>query len=258
MNLCTNAAHAMEDDGGVLAVGLKNVQLEAGSLPPGRGLAPGRYLKISVSDTGSGIPPEVMDSIFEPYFTTKDVDQGTGMGLAVVHGIVAGCGGAITVDSTPGKGTEFTILIPTVEQTDGYSPPEDVEPSDGTERILFIDDENAVVRVARQILERSGYRVTAFTDEAEALGLFRANPNDFDLVITDMAMPHMTGDKVAAEMKQVRPNIPVILCTGYSQRISGKSAAQMGVSALAHKPLAKAELVKTVRNVLDDARASGN
>ena len=253
MNLCTNAAHAMEDAGGILEVGLTDVKYTDQSSTL-LGLKTGNYAKIKVSDTGAGISPDIIDSIFEPYFTTKGVGEGTGMGLAMVHGIVETYGGEITVDSELGQGTTFSIYLPVTQKRKPYGQYEkDTLPS-GTEHILLVDDELPIAKMGSQILERLGYRVTIRTSSFEALELFRSKPDEFDLVITDMTMPNMTGDELAMEMIARRFDIPVILCTGYSKKITAEKAAKIGIKAFAYKPVVKADLAKTVRKVLDEAK----
>ncbi len=254
MNLFTNAAHAMQDAGGVLEVSLKDVDRDKVRSPNDLGLRPGGYVEIRVSDTGVGIGPEAMGRIFDPYFTTKGPGEGSGMGLAIAHGIVESYGGKIKVQSRLGKGTTFTLYLPvTRKRTALGSHASEALPS-GTERILFVDDEDYIVKLGSQILERLGYAVTTRTSSLEALELFRAKPDAFDLVITDMSMPNMTGDQLSSELLKMRPHIPIILCTGYSQKISEEAALEIGIRAFAYKPMVKAELAKTVRRVLDEAK----
>jgi PAS domain S-box-containing protein len=255
VNLCTNAAQAMEDTGGILEVGLSDVALDAESPLTQSGLKPGNYLKATISDTGPGISPDIMNSIFEPYFTTKGVGEGTGMGLAMVHGIVETYGGKVTVDTELGKGTVFSIYLPITEKHDAYRPYKLEDLPHGTERILLVDDELPIARMSGQILEQLGYRVTVRTGSIDALELFRSGPGEFDLIITDMTMPNMTGDALAMKLIALRPDIPVILFTGYSKRISDEKALQIGIKAFAYKPMLKADLAKTVRKVLDEARS---
>ena len=256
MNLCTNAAQAMEDRGGIMEVGLANVELDDRSSLVQLGLKPGDYIKITVSDTGSGIDPNTIDSIFEPYFTTKGIGEGTGMGLALVHGIVESHGGKITVDSELGKGTTFWVYLPITKNREAYRHYEKENLPSGTERILFVDDELPIAKMGSQILERLGYQVTVRTSSVEALELFRSKPNDFDLVITDMTMPNMTGDELAMELIAFRSDIPVILCTGYSKKITDEKAAKIGIKAFAYKPIVTEDLAKTVRKVLNEAKGS--
>ncbi|MCF8074788.1 MAG: response regulator [Desulfotignum sp.] len=253
MNLCTNAAHAMEDSGGILNVTLKDVVLD--EKDGSAGMVPGEYIEIKVSDTGKGIPPDIIGSIFEPYFTTKGPGEGTGMGLAMVKGIIESYHGHIAVDSQLEKGTEFTIYLPKISQRSarGVIAPETLPT--GTERILFLDDEAPIAKMGSQILERLGYSVTIRTSSVEALELFRAKPDEFDLVVTDMTMPNMTGDKLAVKLMKIRPDIPVILCTGYSKKISDETATDIGIKAFAYKPVLKADLARTVREVLDEAES---
>ncbi|MFC1825888.1 PAS domain S-box protein, partial [Thermodesulfobacteriota bacterium] len=256
MNLCTNAAQAMEDRGGFIEVGLGDVAIDDRFSLVELGLKPGNYLKMTVSDTGSGIDPSIIDSIFEPYFTTKGVGEGTGMGLALVHGIVESHGGRITVDSELGKGTAFSIYLPIAKKRDAYQPYGQGELPSGHERILFVDDELPIAQMGSQILERLGYQVTVRTSSVEALELFRSRSNDFDLVITDMTMPNITGDQLSVELVKIRFDLPVILCTGYSKKITDEKAAKIGIKAFAYKPIVKADLAKTVRKVLDEAKGS--
>jgi PAS domain S-box-containing protein len=254
LNLCTNAAQAMEKSGGVLEVGLTDFEHHDQSPLLQSDLKSGNYLKITVSDTGPGISADIIDSIFEPYFTTKGVGEGTGMGLALTHGIVESYGGKITVDSELGKGTVFSIYLPiTKKGADNRLYEKEILPS-GTERILFVDDEVPIAKMGSQILKRLGYRVTVRTNSIEAMELFCSKPNDFDLVISDMTMPNMTGDELAMKLIAFRLDIPVILCTGYSKRITDEKAARIGIKALVYKPIVKADLSKTVRKVLDEAK----
>jgi PAS domain S-box-containing protein len=251
MNLCTNAIQAMEKEGGTLCVQIKDTTIGNDTDPSTRRPRPGAYIKVSVSDTGSGIPPEVIDSIFEPYFTTKPPGEGTGMGLALVHGIVESYGGLIQVDSVPGEGTRFDLWLPATTNGSTSRLADIGEVPGGNERILLVDDEAAIVEVVGSILKRLGYTVTALNDSMAALNQFRGNPDTFDLVITDMTMPHMTGDKLAAAMLELRPELPIILCTGYSKGITEVKAEMIGIKALVFKPIAKVELANLVRTVLD-------
>ena len=253
MNLCTNAAYAMEDSGGVLEVSLKDVVIRKEDSLNRIGIPRGDYMEIKVSDTGVGIAPEIIGSIFDPYFTTKGPGEGTGMGLAMTHGIVERYNGMITVDSQLGIGTTFTIYLPvTRKHTDLHANLPEQLPS-GTEHILFVDDELSIAKMGSRMLERLGYSVTTRTSSIEALELFRVKPDAFDLVITDMTMPNLTGDKFAVELMKIRRHIPIILCTGYSKKISDETALEIGIKAFAYKPMVKADLAKTIRKVLDDA-----
>ncbi|MFZ2631138.1 MAG: PAS domain S-box protein [Desulfosalsimonadaceae bacterium] len=252
MNLCTNAAHAMADsDSGTMAIALSDILLEDKFLEQYPELQQGHYLKLAVSDTGIGMGPDILPSIFEPYFTTKEPGEGTGLGLAVIQGIVKSHGGEITVESAPGKGSVFTVYLPILKQRTGVAPAVSEPLPTGHERILLIDDESAIVNMQSKQLTKLGYSVTTRTSGIEALELFRNKPDAFDLVITDMTMPHMTGDKLAIELIKIRPDIPVILCSGYSRKISDEAAEKIGVTAFLLKPLILQKLAETVRRVLD-------
>jgi len=253
MNLCTNAAQAMEEKGGMLEVSVNDTTIDKMFMIPN--LIPGEYIEIKVSDTGMGIAPQNLHTIFEPYFTTKPVGEGTGMGLAVVHGIIEKYGGKISVNSTIGKGTCFTIYLPITKKRKVHMHAEKEELPHGNENILFVDDEAPIAKMGSKVLEQLGYSVTTRTSSVEALELFKSMPQEFDLVVTDMTMPNMTGDKMAVEMMKIRSDIPVVLCTGYNKQISEESAAELGIKALAHKPIVKADLAKTVRKVLDEANS---
>ncbi len=254
MNLCTNAGHAMEQTGGTLRIDLIDDFVKSGGAGPHDELKSGHYLILSVADTGSGIPADILPSIFEPYFTTKGPGQGTGMGLAMVHGIVESYGGKIFVESEVGRGTVFSIYLP-VAGSHSVKYENDNEPlPSGHERILLVDDELPITQMGRQTLERLGYSVVTETDSRKALTLFQTAPDAFDLVITDMTMPHMTGDILAAEMTRIRGDIPVILCTGYSRNLSEEKAARLPVRALAFKPIIKKDLAVTIRKILDESK----
>ena len=252
MNLSTNAAQAMREKGGVLKIDLANVDVDAGKVASHADLRQGSYVRLTVSDTGEGMTQEILERIFEPYFTTKEKDIGTGMGLAVVHGIVKGHGGAITVQSKPGEGSTLSVYLPIIEKE---IRPEammtEVLPT-GHERILFVDDEQALVDIARRMLEKLGYKVTTRVSSVEALELFRAKPDQFDLVVTDMTMPNMTGDRLAKELIKIRADIPIVLCTGYSERMAKESAEKIGIRAFVMKPLAMKELADAIRNAIDE------
>jgi len=252
MNLCTNAAQAMEETGGRLNVGLSQVTLNEEDVRLHPGLRTGTYAKLSVQDTGAGIPAGIVDKIFDPYFTTKEKGKGTGLGLAVVHGIVQSYGGEITVDSTLGKGTDFQIYLPTIKAALTASPVK-ISLPEGNERILLVDDEAVIVDFGRQSLERLGYAVEGFTSSMEALESFRRAPNRYDLIITDMTMPKLPGDLLAQEVFKLRPNMPIILCTGYSSRIDSQKSEALGIRAMLMKPLKLSDLASSVRRVLDEA-----
>ena len=250
MNLSTNAHHVMRDKGGILEVSISTLELDGNALAIYPNLIPGPYLKLSISDTGDGMDPSTLEQIFDPYFTTKEKGVGTGMGLAVVHGIVKSHGGAITVSSETGKGTTFDMLFPRIQKAIEHEA-EVFEPLPlGNERILFVDDEKALVDVGKQMLERLGYQVFTRTSSIEALEAFRADPHKFDLIVTDMTMPNMTGDVLAEKIMAIRPDIPIMLCTGFSERITRENAKKKGIREFAMKPLVMNKLAKTIRKVL--------
>jgi PAS domain S-box-containing protein len=254
LNLCTNSAQAMEKTGGILEVELTDVEFKEKSSMSIADLHPGEYIKITVSDSGLGISSDIIDFIFDPYFTTKQVGEGTGMGLAMVHGIVESYGGKIFVDSKSGEGAVFSVYLPITKKYIDIEAYEKEELPSGVERILFVDDEISIAKMGGQLIERLGYKVTLRTSSIEALELFRSKPDAFDLVITDMTMPNMTGDELAMELIAFRSDIPVILCTGYSNKITEEKAANIGIKAFAYKPVVKADLAKTIRKVLDAAK----
>ena len=252
MNLCTNAGHAMAEDGGILALALDAVALSAESAAAIGEIAKGSYLKLTVSDTGVGMDAETINRIFDPYFTTRQKGVGTGLGLSVVHGIVKSHGGAVKLSSVPGKGTVFEIFLPRISQA-AITDTEDVQAlPGGNERILFIDDETALADLGRQMLERLGYRVTAMTEPRAALDTFQENPEAFDLVITDMTMPNLTGDVLTGELLALRPDLPVILCTGFSEKINSEKAYAKGVRCFLMKPISTEHLARSVRRSLDE------
>ena len=251
MNLCTNAAHAMRARGGQLKIELSNVVLGASFIEQHPYLTPGEFINLRVIDTGHGMEKAIVDRIFDPFFTTKERGEGTGMGLAVVLGIVKSHGGTITVESEIGKGSTFNIFLPVIMQDVDHEVRAKTPIPTGTERILFIDDEKSLVDLGQQILERLGYHVTIRTSSVEALELFIEQPDKFDLVITDMTMPNMTGDELAEKLMSIRKDIPVILCTGYSERISQERAHALGIKEFILKPIVMRELAKKVRSALD-------
>ncbi|RPJ75166.1 MAG: response regulator, partial [Desulfobacteraceae bacterium] len=252
MNLGTNAFHAMRAQGGLLDVSLSEVLIAEKRPVELDHLPPGRYLKLTVSDTGHGIEPAIMHRLFDPYFTTKPKGEGTGLGLAVVHGIVKHHGGGIHVLSQPGVGTSFDVYLPMMTEEAAALPPLEEEPAaGGKERILFVDDEPAIAELGRRLLESLGYRVTSCKGALEALEHFSADPQAFDLLITDMTMPQMTGDRLAVTLMNIRPGLPVIVCTGFSELIGPERARDMGIRALIMKPFLKGEMAKAIRTALD-------
>ncbi len=257
MNLCTNAAQAIEPVSGQLTITLEDYVSDHSHADHYLNLPAGNYVKLSVSDTGAGMTPATLERIFEPYFSTKDPDKGSGMGLSVVSGIVEAHNGHIFVVSQVQQGTTFSVYWPRLEnpphvqlkQTPLMLPT-------GCERILFVDDEFAIRKLMEMVLEKLGYAVSNAADGLQALELFRAAPLRFDLVISDMTMPDMTGDQLVVELKKIRPDLPVIICTGYGKSMSEELSEQIGVNAFLGKPVNKEELARTIRKVLDDAKGS--
>ena len=253
MNLCTNAYHAMQESGGKLEVKLKEININYAQSLERVGMKIGKHIELSVKDSGHGMDQQVMDRIFEPYYTTKEQGKGTGLGLSVIHGIVKNYGGDIVVSSQSGKGSTFKVYLPVIDEFE-----EEIEttgPSteiNGTERILLVDDEKQIIDIEQQILERLGYKVTPKTDSEDALEEFAAQPDRFDLVITDMTMPKMTGDQLAKRMMDIKPQIPVILCTGFNEAITEEKALAMGIDKFVMKPIIKDDLANTIRTVLDN------
>jgi PAS domain S-box-containing protein len=252
MNLCTNAFHAMEKTGGRLDISLKEIDLRDGDLSHEPDVIAGTFIQISVGDSGAGMTQEVKDKLFDPYFTTKGVGKGTGMGLSIVHGIIKSYGGFITLSSEPGKGTVFHVFLPVVnkEELPAREAPQQIPV--GVEKILFIDDEDVLADMGKNMLERLGYHVTARKSSLEALETFQNQPDQFDVVITDQTMPGMTGIDLARRMLQIRPGIPIILCTGYSSLIDEESAKNIGIKEFALKPLTKEVIARLIRKVLGE------
>ncbi|MFP5213948.1 MAG: ATP-binding protein, partial [Acidobacteriota bacterium] len=252
VNLCTNAAQAMGDKG-LLDVSLNTVELGSEDLRmlPGLTLAPGPYLRLRVADSGHGMDAQTMQRIFEPYFTTKETGKGTGLGLAVVHGIVKRHGGEIHVRSHPAEGSVFDVYLPPAKLGSRVPIAASESLPTGTERILIVDDEAMIAEMGARMLAKLGYRMTAKTSSSEALHLFRCHPEDFDLVITDFTMPEMTGIELAGEMRKVKPQIPIILCTGFSDKVSETAVAELGRAEFAMKPLGVGSLARLVRSILD-------
>jgi len=250
MNLCTNAYHAMEETGGEIIIDLREVELAAKDLK-NKTMLPGKYVQLTVADTGTGMSQGVIDRIFDPYFTTKEEGKGTGLGLAVIHGIVKSHEGHIRVDSEPGKGTKFHVYLPVIEAFEEKTQVKTQPFQKGNEHVLLVDDQKDVVDIEQQLLEAIGYQVTSKTSGVDALDAFRANPDSFDLVITDMTMPNITGDRLARELKKTRPDIPVILCTGFSEAMSKEKAAALEINGFLRKPVMMKDLSREIRKVLD-------
>jgi len=253
MNLCTNAYHAMREKGGILSIRVREAEISRNGSVFLPSVPYGDYVKISVSDTGHGMTEDIREHIFDPYFTTKEPGEGTGLGLSVVHGIVRSHNGHIAVQSRPGRGTTFDILLPVVEKIPESPRAEDTETvPGGNEKILLVDDEPQIVQMEKQMLERLGYQVTEVSESSAALKLFQNAPDSFDLVITDMTMPGMTGIELSREMMRIRPDIPVILCTGFSELVTREKALEHGIREYIMKPVLKGEMAKNIRRVLEE------
>ncbi|MEE4242728.1 MAG: ATP-binding protein, partial [Desulfopila sp.] len=255
MNLCTNAKQAIGGDYGSLRISLQEETVASPRILNGSITLPkGDYVYLAVSDNGPGMSKEVLARSFEPFFTTKPKGHGTGLGLSVVHGIVEKHGGIISIDSTPGIGTTIHIYFPAVRIHIETSTEEVELDSGGTERIMVVDDEMVLARMLEKMLSKLGYQVALFVDSLTAVREYRRNPHDFDLIITDMTMPHMTGAELSREILSLRPDLPIIMLTGYSESIDEEKAARLGITSFMLKPMKKNMLVKMVRKVLDDAK----
>jgi len=254
MNLCTNAYHAMADTGGgVLEIKLQEIKIsDENSIQPLNKLA-GEYLKLEVSDTGCGIDKELIEKIFDPYFSTKKKGEGTGLGLALVQGIVNDHNGFMEVDTQINRGSSFYIYLPIIEKTTAQGTLSSKKPplSKGNENLMIVDDEESIRSIFKDFMERNGYKVNAFENGLEALREFKKNPDYFDLVITDMTMPGITGDKLATELLEIRPDLLIILCTGYSTTMTEIKAAQIGIKKYIQKPITNFDLAVLVRELLD-------
>lgn len=251
MNLCTNAGHAMRKNGGLLTVTLKEIELGTETIGQ-KNLLPGLYQQLTIKDTGHGMAPEIVERIFEPYYTTKKEGEGTGLGLAVVHGIVISYGGDIAVYSKPGKGTTFHVFLPVVEHGKVEIDAHLIEPvRGGDERVLFVDDEPLLAELGSSMLEKLGYNVVMRTSSIEAFEAFSQNPDRFDLVITDQTMPNMTGIKLAKKIRKIKPGIPIILCSGFSETINEENFRSFGIDAYLMKPITRYDLARVLRQVLD-------
>ncbi|MBU0729403.1 MAG: PAS domain-containing protein [Proteobacteria bacterium] len=249
MNLCTNAYHAMRETGGVLSIGLDKTDIDEMSRFK---IPPGSYVWLTVSDTGHGMNKQIQERIFDPYYTTKQTGEGTGLGLAVVHGIITSYGGHIKVNSAPQKGTSFNVFLPWIDlpSYDQEDQTTDILPH-GNERILVVDDEETIATLEERILNGLGYQVTSTTSSEKALQIFSSSPHEFDLIITDMTMPAINGAELSGKILALRPDIPILLCTGYSDLIDHEKASTLGISRLLMKPVARKELAGVVREILD-------
>lgn len=253
MNLCTNAYHSMRDSGGILTIELNQVKLDDIAIKEmGLNLGKGTYVELAVSDTGHGMSRDVLDRIFEPYFSTKELGQGTGLGLALVYGIVKDSNGSICINSEIEKGTTVRVFFPCMESklTDIELFHEECIP-EGDERILLVDDDESIVRMEQRMLEELGYNLTSTSSSEKALELFKSEPDNFDLVITDMTMPFMTGAELSKNMLAIRSDIPIILCTGFSELIDKDKAKALGISAFVMKPILMSKIAKVIREVLE-------
>jgi CheY-like chemotaxis protein len=251
MNLCTNAYQAMLETGGTLKIRLSHREMKGKAAALAQ-VPAGSYGKLVISDTGIGIPSENLDRIFNPYFTTKDKGKGTGLGLAAVHGICMSHGGSILVESQIGKGTTFIVYLPLTQDKNDKVKQADLLVPGGNERIMLVDDEHDIREIEKEMLETQGYIVTVKNNAKEALTLFAKQPEQFDLVITDMTMPNMTGDRLAGELIKIRADIPIILSTGYSELMSKEKATSLGIKAFLMKPFTMRDLLKIIRKVFDD------
>ncbi|WP_419662210.1 two component system sensor histidine kinase, hybrid [Desulfosarcina variabilis str. Montpellier] len=250
VNLCSNAGYAMREKGGVLTVRLADITLDA-PLIEHHSIAPGRYVQLCVSDTGVGMTAEVKKRIFDPFFTTKEKGKGTGIGLSLTHDIIINYRGALAVESEPGKGATFTVYLPVVEDPLFLENNAVESLPRGHAHILLVDDEDALVDLGKQMIESLGYRVTSRVNSLEALSLFKNQPDAFDLLITDLIMPHLTGDELIRKIHQVRPNLPVILVTGFTDRMTQERADSMGVAQLAIKPVIMKDMARYIHQALN-------
>ncbi|SHG02531.1 PAS domain S-box-containing protein [Desulfacinum infernum DSM 9756] len=255
MNLCTNAGHAMRKTGGRLTVSVRCITVDRQVPLRMSTLEPGPYAEVSVADTGEGMTPHVLERAFDPYFTTKPPGEGTGLGLATVQAVVRKCGGAVDVASQPGQGTTFTLYFPRKESSHESTDISTQAPlAGGRERIALVDDEKAVVDAGTQILTKLGYQVQSFTDPERCLQEIAGNPGTVDLLVTDLIMPHLTGDRLALEVKRHRPDLPMILITGRTEEVSVREMKSMGIDMVLKKPFSAEELTQTIRKILDAAK----
>jgi len=250
MNLCTNAWQAMKEEGGTLKVALNDLDIQPGNLTGNCELISGPYLVLTIKDTGCGIRPDIIERIFDPYFTTKNKDKGTGLGLSVVHGIITKCNGCITISSQVGEGSEFQVYLPAFDKQNETKTIEGSIPLGNNETILFVDDESFQTEMAEQTLPRLGYRVVTRNNSLEALNTFLDEKDRFDLVITDMTMPKMTGKTLAEKIFKIKPGIPIILCSGYSDDIHPDMIKDIGIKEFLMKPIGMKDLAHAVKKAL--------
>jgi CheY-like chemotaxis protein len=252
MNLCLNSSDAIENTVGLIEISAKKVFIDNNAANDHIELKRGNYIQLVVKDSGTGIDPSIIDQIFDPFFTTKDKGNGFGMGLAVVHGIVKYHKGAIRVDSKPGKGAAFTIYFPGIQTVTKEKSDESDTLLMGNEKILFVDDEEAVVSTMKKALEQLGYNVKTTTNPKDAMNMIRSKPDMFDLIISDMIMPQMTGVMLFEEVRKIRKDIPFIICTGHSELINEYKAKAMGISHYIMKPFSIKKFAESIRNVFTD------
>ena len=255
MNLCTNAYHAMRESGGTLSISLKDVTPEERSRFPKLSKADGDFVELRISDTGIGMDEETLSKIFEPYFTTKEQGEGTGLGMAVVHGVLQSCGAITEVETKLGEGTTFHVFLPVYAGSENEISLETTKaqtPIGGDETIMLVDDEKAIVEITQKYLKRFGYNVQGFTNGVQAFQEFEREPDKYDLVLTDMTMPYMTGSQLALKILETQPQIPIILCTGQSDAINREQALAIGIKEYLEKPLNIDTMLATIRKVLDD------
>ncbi len=250
MNLCTNGFHALKEETGTLCIAVQPIEITEAMAKEGIGGDPGEHLRLRVEDNGCGIPADKIQNIFDPFFTTKEAGKGTGLGLAVVSGIVTGCGGFIQVNSTPGEGTAIDLYFPVVEHAQEVRKTNSTPLPHGSGRVLFIDDEPALAELGQHMLTHLGYQVTACQSSLRGLEIFRARPDDFDLVITDQAMHGLPGSELITLLREIRPNLPVILCTGYSSTLTDKKLNTLQVNKFLMKPLTLRALAQGVQQAL--------
>jgi CheY-like chemotaxis protein len=258
MNLCTNSYQAMEDAGGSLTIRLYDRELQGDNeLSDIEVLPPGNYVVLEIADTGCGMDDTIREKIFEPYFTTKTRDKGTGLGLALVHGIVSNCKGKVEVKSTPGQGTTFRVVLPVIDSKgqDQSAETVPVAPRGNGEKIMLVDDEEPVRDVLGSFLKESGYVVFSFARGRDLLNALRKDNASCDLLITDMAMPKMNGVEIAREALRIKPGLPVILCTGYSADLKRRQALEIGIHSVLQKPVQRVRFLRTIYQVLADRQA---
>jgi len=256
LNLCSNANHAMKEKGGTLTVSLREIRLEPDAID-GIYLRPGHYSHLTISDTGHGIDPGILHRIFDPYFTTKRKGEGVGIGLDMVHRMIKSYRGDITVYSEPGKGTTFHIFLPGVRQEENkHKATVELSKNGAGERVLFVDDDPALVAMGERMLEKLGYKVEVNTQSPEAFDAFYKDPNQFDIVISDYIMPDMTGLQLAKKIKEIRADIPIIICTGFSESINKTNFKALGIDGFFMKPIIITQLALLVRKLLDEKKAN--